>query len=335
MQSLQKLLSAKYWTKSKGTGGAIRDRKDFVVDEIPFKKFFSKYTRGRGGVKPMDGPYVLALLKKNNMTTKDAIKLIKRELKISKNDIGYAGLKDKFAVTSQYITIRKEKFREIRADKMELTKISSTDKMMQVGELEGNKFIITLHNCKNPENAKHAVEALRSGMPNYFGSQRFGKYGDNHVIGKLILNREYEDVLNIINKRTKKQYSSINELGKKLLKFFIHAYQSYLFNKALDSYILKNRNPSFVNFPIVGFDTKLKNDFASEQTTKLLKMDKVKQEDFAVRDLNIKCGGSSRAAFVMPKILAYSINGKTLRLEFELPKGSYATILIREIAKLE
>ncbi len=324
-----------YWTKSSGAGGRIKGEEDFIVEELPMKKFFSAYTRVNSGVKQIDGPYVLALLKKNGTTTKDAIRTIRKELKMNKNDIGYAGLKDKFAVTSQYVTIRKEKFREIKKGELELVRVSFTDRMMQVGELEGNKFIITLHDCKNPENAERVAEELRHrGMPNYFGPQRFGKNSDNHLVGKLILQRKYEKALKIINKQAERHCTSVDLADKKLLKFFIHAYQSFVFNKVLDRYISKNSRPSFEVFPIAGFDTELKGDFSSLETKKLLEKDKIKQEDFAIRDLNIKCEGSSRPAFVMPKILAYSIRGKTLGIEFELPKGSYATVLIREVTKL-
>lgn len=331
---MQKAQTIKYWTKSKGAGGHIKDEEDFVVQELPLRKFLSTYTRDRGGVKQIDGPYVLALLKKKSMTTKSAIRLIRNGLGINKNDIGYAGLKDKFAVTSQYITIRKEKFREIKSDNLELTRASFTNNMMQVGELEGNKFVIALHDCKHTENVEDTIEELkRRGLPNYFGPQRFGKNNDNHVIGRLILQRKYEEALKLINEQLRKNHKSLQNIDKSLLKFFIHAYQSFIFNRVLDSYISKNQRPCFDNFCIVGFDTKLGN-FSGKETKKLLEKDGIKQDSFAIRELNIKCEGSSRYAFVLPKILAYSINGKTLALEFELPKGSYATVLIGEVTKI-
>src|SRR3989338_936985 len=95
-----------YWTKSPGTGGKVEREEDFVVEEIPLKKFLAKFSRDSSGVSPIKGPYSLVLLKKKGMTTKDVIDFISRKLSIRKEDIGYAGLKDKFAVTSQYMTIK-------------------------------------------------------------------------------------------------------------------------------------------------------------------------------------------------------------------------------------
>ena len=67
------------WTKSPGTGGAIGSQEDFVVEELPSKKYFIKFTHS-GGVKNIGGPYTLALLTKKGMTTKDALKFLQKEL---------------------------------------------------------------------------------------------------------------------------------------------------------------------------------------------------------------------------------------------------------------
>ncbi|HLC67784.1 MAG TPA: tRNA pseudouridine(13) synthase TruD [archaeon] len=315
-----------YWTKSRGTGGSLISEEDFIVEEIPLRKFFSKYARSDSGMKPVDGPYVLAMLKKKGMTTPDAIKIILKELKINRNDIGYAGLKDKFAVTSQYVTIRKESFRAIKTSKFELVYVSMINKMMQVGELEGNKFVITLHGCKKPENVEKTLQQLSNGLPNYFGPQRFGKNMDNHRIGKFILQRKNSEALDLINSQTKRRYVSLDSVDKKMLKFFIHAYQSYIFNQMVDEYVKKGK--AFDMIPIVGYNTKL-----DSATKKFLDKDGLQTGNFEIRELSMKCEGSTRAAFIKPKILAYSIDGDTLRVEFELPKGSYATVLIREVTK--
>ena len=111
-----------------------------------------------------------------------------------------------------------------------------------------------------------------------------------------------------------------------MLKFFIHAYQSYIFNQMVDEYVKKGK--AFDMIPIVGYNTKL-----DSATKKFLDKDGLQTGNFEIRELSMKCEGSTRAAFIKPKILAYSIDGDTLRVEFELPKGSYATVLIREVTK--
>lgn len=310
----------KYWTKSAGAGGSVRKEEDFVVEEIPLRKFFVKFARGNSSVAPVSGPYSLAVLKKKGVSTHEALQPIRRKFRLKKDDIGYAGLKDKFAVTSQYITIR-GKIEDFKTDKTELSFVGYTDKMMQVGGLEGNKFVITLHRC-NAVNAEKVISELKArGMPNYFGMQRFGKYADNHIIGRLILKGGYKDALELINKR-----------NKKILKFYIHAYQSHIFNKVLDTYISMHTEPFFGKFPIVGYNSKL-SGHAGKMTRKLLSSDGLSTNDFAIRELNLRCDGSVREAFIKIKEINYNIKADALVLSFTLPKGSYATVLIREVVK--
>ncbi|MBS3051470.1 MAG: tRNA pseudouridine(13) synthase TruD [Candidatus Aenigmarchaeota archaeon] len=320
------------WTKSPGTGGAIGSQEDFVVEELPSKKYFIKFTHS-GGVKNIGGPYTLALLTKKGMTTKDALKFLQKELGMQKDNIGYAGLKDKFAVTSQYVTIR-GKAKEIEHENIRLKIAGYTDKMMQIGDLEGNRFTITLRDCKNPDNVSALAKELASrGLPNYFGPQRFGRHGDNHLVGKLVM-KEQGAALRLINERNGRNFRHLGEIGKKTLKFYIHAYQSFLFNRLLDKYISLKSSPLSGRFPIVGYGTNLKNDFAGRELRKMLKKDGITTEDFSIRSLNITCVGSQREAFVKPSNLEHRIEGKALVLSFTLPKGSYATVLIREITKI-
>lgn len=322
-----------YWTKAAAVGGHIEKEEDFIVDEIPLKKFFSKYVRSKSGIKPVKGPYTLALLKKKGMTTRDALKIVAKKFGLKKSDIGYAGLKDAFAITSQYITV-KGNLENIKTDRLEIAVLGHTRNMMQVGESEGNKFCIRLHGCKIKNIPKVIDELTIKGIPNYFGPQRFGIYGDNHKIGKLVLQCHYDPALRLIKKHGRKKNLLIN-VDKKFLKFFIHAYQSFIFNKVLGAYISNHSTPYFDTFPIVGLDTNLKNDFAGREIKRILKRGKISLKDFSIRALRITCKGSSRPAFVKIKKIDYKTDGKDVTLKFALPKGSYATVLLREVTKTQ
>ena len=314
-----------YWTKSPGTGGKVVTDDDFIVNEIPSKKFLAKYERKDGKVTAVTGPYFLYRLTKHGMTTKDAVNFVSRKFL---TDVSFAGLKDKHAVTSQYITLKK-KVEDFESDKISLRFISPCKNMMQVGELEGNSFIITLHGCKNPENAKGVINEL-SCMPNYFGPQRFGLHG-NHDIGRLILKNNYEKALELINKNHPDNFFLTKD--KKMIKFYINAYQSFVFNSVLEAYIERNSVPLFTGIPIVGFDTKLKNDFFGKETARILKRDNITTESFQLPDLSITCRGTTRPAFVKTKSISYEIKGDVITLCFGLPPGSYATVLVAEITK--
>ncbi len=290
-----------YFTKSAGTGGQIQTINDFVVDEV---QSFPKFHRTNRGVAAISGPYSLCLLRKCNMNTKDAIKFLEKF-----GDVGYAGLKDKFAVTTQYVTIKGD-VKNVKTKNLELTKIGNINKPIQIGDLLGNRFRITLHGCRT-ENMKKLAKELTV-MPNYFGPQRFSR--DNHEKGRAVLKRRAK-------------------YPKERAKFFIHAYQSFVFNKVLDAYMKKYRRYTFEKFPIPGFNTKFKSRFADKETKKLLTADGIKLSDFQNNEAMLRVDGTERSAFVKVNNLSYTINGTDICLEFELPPGSYATVLISEVTK--
>lgn len=312
-----------FWTKTKGTAGNILSEDDFIVEEIPSRKYFVKFRRGASGVQSINGPFTLGLLTKRGMTTRDALRFVQKELSIKIDDIGYAGLKDKFALTSQYITIKGEA-QELTGKDVQLKIIGHTDKMMQVGDLEGNRFTIRLHGCKDLENIINLERELEKGIPNYFGPQRFGMHRDNHIIGKMIL-KDQAEALKIINERNNQKFDSLLRLEKRAVKFYIHAYQSYLFNKILSTY----RKQTSQKLPVIGYDTQ-----PDGKIRKVLQEEKIETSDFSIRNLSLKCRGSLRDAFVEPKDFRHEIDGNTLTIFFTLPKGSYATVLIREVTKV-
>jgi tRNA pseudouridine13 synthase len=312
-------------TRAKGTGGFLESPEDFVVREAIDKKFFSKYSR-QNKVKLVEGRNSLLLVKKRNMTTHKAVEIIADKYGINKKDISYAGLKDKFAVTEQYMTMKKavEGFKE---KDIEVEVVGKTNRMISIGDLLENNFEITLHNCRNQNMTSILKEISEKGIPNYFGLQRFGFNKNNHVVGKLLIKRKFSLALELINRNYNEKFKDIRDVNKRRLKFFINAYQSFLFNETLNEVLRTKKKVKEIS--IIGSDTKI-----SGIIKKLLRKEGIDPKDFAISDLRISCTGSIRKAFVYPKI-SYKINGEKVSLLFSLPKGSYATVVIREIAKKE
>jgi len=318
----------------------IKKPEDFVVREIIDKKFTRRFTRTGSGVEKTGSPYTLFLLKKTDMTTARAIRTIAKHLGIKERDIGYAGLKDKFAVTYQYITIRngkiaEEKIKEMNANNnIELKKIGYTDKMISIGDLAGNEFEITLHRCKDAKKIERGlVKLIKNGMPNYFGQQRFGKGNDNHIVGRHLIKRQFKKALAIISKNCKAHYNNIEHLDKKMLKFFIHAYQSWIFNETIKAYIQKNRAPCFCDINVFGYDTKLGSSVFDNIIKKIIKNEKIRQKDFMINELRICCTGAGRKAFIKLTGIDYEIGKNSVMMRFSLPGGSYATVMLNEICK--
>jgi len=307
------------YTKAKGIKGELKSPEDFVVKELIEKKFLKRFTRTENGVQRTRGPYTLFLMKKINLNTEDAIKIIAKEFDIKEDDIGYAGLKDRNAITYQYITIKSEKIRNkiVEIECIELKKCGFTDKRISIGDLVANEFEITLHDCKCLKNIENIInELLERGMPNYFGPQRFGNREDNHIIGRYLIKRDFKKV---------------NTKDKNRLKFFIHAYQSWLFNKTIESYAEKNEKMTSSNVGIFGYNTKLGSSKFDRVLKDLVKKEGIKQKDFMIDELKIRCDGGNRKAFIKLIGISYKIQGNVVKLNFTLPKGSYATVLLNEI----
>ncbi|MBI4162319.1 MAG: tRNA pseudouridine(13) synthase TruD [Candidatus Aenigmarchaeota archaeon] len=299
------------------TNGNIESPEDFVVEEVINPKFLRKHERAFGKIKKVEGPYSLFMLRKRNMTTEDALKTVSEKLGINVSSIGYAGLKDKFAFTSQHVTIKDEEnklggFCEQRTDvpkvrqyTLSLEKIGRTNRHISLGDLSCNKFTITLHDCKNLEKIEKILDFVKKPVPNYFGPQRFSH--NNVEVGRKLLQRKIE----------------ARKLTKEKAKFLVNAYQSYVFNMALGK-SLKNTPKAL---PLVGCDSKK----LPAIVRRLLENDKISPKDFAFGAFS--CSGGLRETFIKIQDFNYSIEGDILCLEFTLPKGSYATIVFNKIQK--
>ncbi|MBI4170152.1 MAG: tRNA pseudouridine(13) synthase TruD [Candidatus Aenigmarchaeota archaeon] len=319
----------KRFNKIRGIGGQVLNEEDFFVREILTRKF-SAFKRGKHGVEKISGPFVVLKLTKRGMTTEEAIKKVASIYGIKK-DIGFAGLKDKFAVTEQYITIKNFSGNNFCNKNMSVEKVRVSSHPIGAGDLEGNRFEITLHDCTHIKNLDALLISLKTeGMPNYFGEQRFGSHGDNHVIGRYLVKRMYTDALQIINRHERK-VDNIKKIEKRRLKFFVNAYQSFIFNKMLDMYIARHRKPYYKDVPVVGSKTKIYHDIFSSIIKGIMQKEHITTRNFRIDDLKLSCDGSSRQAFVKLKIERIDIAGNTVRLTFTLPPGSYATVMLREL----
>lgn len=151
-------------------------------------------------------PFCQCVLFKENIDTLQAVSSLSAKLNIKPNSIGYAGIKDKRAKTSQLITFRRINAKRLvglnkRKSQIKLGNFCYVDKSIKLGDLTGNKFRIVIRNvsCESCE-VTQSVESLRkNGFVNYFGLQRFGNTGgETHIVGKLILQQKWEDTVNML-----------------------------------------------------------------------------------------------------------------------------------------
>ncbi len=159
---------------------------DFVVYEVA-----DIYPEGKG-------EYSLYLLKKYDISTWDALGKIAKSLRISMDEIGYGGLKDKKAVAHQFITIKNGPKKDIKKGEYELLYLGKTTRPMSKELLKGNKFEVVVREFPVEEDKlRREVELIQAyGMANYFDEQRFGSVKNSKEFAvKEIIKGNYERAL--------------------------------------------------------------------------------------------------------------------------------------------
>ena len=318
--------------------------KDFIVKE-------------RLTLRQEPGNYYYFSMEKTELTTEKAIVQICNLLKTPRRNIGYAGNKDKKAITTQRISIKStkplEKFK-IDRDNLTLKLVGKGNTPISLGSLTKNHFEITVRNITKKPNKIIA-------FPNYFDAQRFSK--NNAEIGKLIIKREFKKVTKLLgeNHYCVKEYSqkkstdfvgAIRTLPIKIIMLYLHSYQSKLFNRLLNNHIKENYKcktikTSFgelsfplekikqINFPLIGFETK-----ETLKVIEILKKEKITPRDFIIRQLpNLSQQGQLRQGVrtILDLKISYlkkdelNKNKKKIVLSFSLSKGSYATMLVKAL----
>jgi len=177
-----------YASDAPGIGGKLRSvAEDFVVEEIPLH------------APESPGPYLVCRLTKRNWEHQHAIKEIARRLGISHRRIGWAGTKDRRAVTTQYISIYKvnpEQVAGINLRDIVLEPVREQNSPLSLGDLAGNRFTLVIRDCPGPDSVaavERVVSDVAGGVPNYYGIQRFGGVRPvTHRVGERILLGDYE-----------------------------------------------------------------------------------------------------------------------------------------------
>jgi tRNA pseudouridine13 synthase len=153
-------------------GGRVGDELDcFVVDELP------------AYLPSGEGQHRYARVRKRGMNTVDMVRVIATAVGVDERDVGYAGLKDRHAVTTQWISLPASSVdpREVALpEAIEVLEVALHANKLRTGHLRGNRFAIRLVDVDQPEAAHHVAALLvRDGLRNAFGPQRFGRGGDN------------------------------------------------------------------------------------------------------------------------------------------------------------
>ncbi len=380
-----------YRSERDGVGGQIKTLpEDFVVEEVSPQGIVLEVNKPVIENNAPGGSYTHFTLQKKNWETMRALKELSERLRVSRERFGYAGTKDKRALTTQRVSVRDvpiESLVKVRVRDIVLKDFCYSNDEIVLGQLAGNRFTLTIRGIDlKPEEAKDSVEQVAEELeglfPNYYGLQRFGVVRPiTHLVGKAILKGDFKKavftyiaevfdgeeeeskrarkllhdtgdvkealrvfpkhlgyetaMLNYLAVNPEDYVGAIRTLPRSLQWMFVHAYQAYVFNRALSRYTRDGRK--VYALPLAGCKSVL-----DDVTKETLMEDGITQEDFTIRKMpELSSDGELRdclKCFSDFKVLDASadevIDGKTkMTLRFSLDKGSYATILVREFMK--
>jgi tRNA pseudouridine13 synthase len=163
---------------------------DFIVEEI-------------SSIKPIDKPdgYKIYMLEKTGLETFSLLGYLSKKFRISTRDIGISGMKDKHALTRQYVSMpAKCDVKDYAEKNFALKFLGYANKQIELGDHEQNRFIITVRALRRIDLEKiiPRIESLKQyGVPNYFDSQRFGSAVHKEFIAKYLLSGDIETAMKI------------------------------------------------------------------------------------------------------------------------------------------
>ena len=137
------------------------------------------------------GAYVVHLLHKEKLSTPEALALLVREARVDRAAIAYAGLKDRQAVTDQYLTIERRAV-ELKLANLRVQPVGTTDKPLNSRMSAGNAFTVVVRDLapvKASQLRRSMPSLLKTGFPNYFDDQRFGslRHGQGFPMRSILL----------------------------------------------------------------------------------------------------------------------------------------------------
>ena len=186
------------------------------------------------------------------------------------------------------------------------------------GNLEKAVKELVLFTGKNE--AKESQEARKLARKNW------GRWKE--IINKLPRHLNIEKaVLNHLIKEPNDFAGALRKVPKTLRKLYVHAIQAFIFNSALKESGIREGE-----IEIPGYETKLGKDKYSQNVKKILEKEKIKLEDFKCKRMpELASKGEKRKIIIKPKRFKVKIEENTAKLQFELAKGSYATVLINHL----
>lgn len=296
------------------------------------------------------GEHLYLLVEKSDMNTQDLVKYLSSRLMIHPKHISYAGLKDKQAVTRQWISVKTAENVDIRG--LKSSKVSVLEAHRHPGKLkrgahQANRFKIIVRNISSAQNIEQAlIRIQQQGVPNYFGEQRFGRAGKNIdkaralFAGKISVDRQLRGLYlsaarsflfnEVLSERVKQNSWATGMSGEILM---LDGSNSFFKTSELDDQ-LHARLAEFdihPSAPLWGRGTLCSSQEACELESGIL----AKHPDLTRGLEAFGLRQQRRSTRLIPINLEYTwLDEVNLELRFQLVKGAYATSVLRELVQL-
>lgn len=266
-----------------------------------------------------EGEHILLQIRKRDQNTQWVAGLLSDLAGIERNAVGFCGLKDRFAVTTQWFSLhlpgREIAEQQLQHPHFEILSMQRHHRKLKRGMHRGNKFAIVLRDFEvDRKTFAERIERIELyGFPNYFGEQRFGWEANNlHKVTELVASGKLKG-------------------NRHSTGLYLSAARSWLFNLILDAYLHSGRHSLDDTGPLWGRGRSTSNPVLQEIEDAVLKPWTAWRHALEHSGLQ----QDRRRLLVQANDLHYQfIKANVLELSFSLPSGSYATALLREMTKL-
>jgi tRNA pseudouridine13 synthase len=310
---------------------------DFRVDEVPLHPPLG------------EGRHTWVLVEKRLLTTEEVARALARAAGVPAREVGFAGRKDRVAVATQWLSVPgldPSRALEIEHPGLRVLEAARHPHKLRTGRLRANRFQVALRGVDAAvlAEAQARLERIcRSGMPNRFGPQRFGRDGENARRARRILSGEMAGT------------------ERRQARFLLSALQAEVFNEVLAARTapldrvergdvafihasggrflvedLEREAPRAAAFeisatgPIFGSRALSPTGPVAERERRVLADRGVVLEDLRP-PRGIRLRGSRRPLRVRPEEADLETTADGARLRFALPSGSFATVLLEEL----
>ncbi len=318
---------------------------DFVVEEIP------AYSPSG------QGDHLFLWIEKRNISPETLLRCISRNLKIPVREIGCAGLKDKVAVTRQYISVPRSASKHLHRIENEpgikILKVRPHQHKLRTSHLKGNRFDILLRGTAKDHlpTVRAVIQRLQQqGLPNFYGRQRFGRDHETAIIG-----------LSMLADQLPRDHPAWRDRIRR--KLHLSAAQAVLFNiylreriargwfrRVLPGDAMHRRRGGIFYVTDVEAEQKRFDDKLTVHAGPIFGKKMFRAREVAAefeQGILQKCGidpnwfenkgrllmGTRRSNLVYPENVSIDATPDGIRLRFVLEAGSFATVLLQEILK--